>query len=51
MEESFPFESKYDWKNKIKLGSGSYGVVYKVKKLGSEEFVAIKEMTMENFKD
>lgn len=43
--EAFPFEG-YDWAARTKLGEGSYGVVYKVKRHKPEEFVAVKEMNM-----
>lgn len=50
MEGGFPFKD-YDWANRVKLGEGSYGVVYKVKKVSTGEFVAIKEMNMSLFTD
>ena len=50
MEGGFPFQG-YDWANRVKLGEGSYGVVYKVKKNSTGEFVAVKEMNMSLFTD
>lgn len=46
----FPFQG-YDWAGRTKLGEGSYGKVYRVKKYSTGELVAVKEMDMSLFTD
>ena len=45
MTEEFNFLD-YDWENRTKIGSGSFGVVYKVISKKNNEEVAIKQMDM-----
>ena len=47
--DDFPFGKDYDWNERIFLGEGSYGKVFKVRSLRDNEFYAIKQMNMECF--
>lgn len=50
MEPSdFPFRNEYDWKGRVQIGEGGFGVVYKVRSLRSGEYVAVKQLDMKKF--
>jgi len=48
-DDDFPWKERFDWKNRVFLGEGSYGKVFKAKNTQDGRFYAIKKMKMEEF--
>lgn len=44
--DEFPYGEDYHWEEKVLLGEGSYGKVFKVKNKKDGQFYAIKSMNM-----
>ena len=45
----FPFDKEYDWKNRVQIGRGGFGTVFRVRDLVSGQEVAVKQMDMDKF--
>lgn len=49
IDDEFPYGQDFEWRDKVLLGEGSYGKVFKVRCRRDGLFYAIKQMNMEEF--
>ena len=47
--DEFPYGDWFDWANRVPLGEGSFGKVFKVRNFKDGQFYALKQMNMEVF--